>query len=284
MARLQDPGEPFRRTHPVQVRCVGGMRVCTDFFGLPKGGNSSSENEDAFYWRHCGKLGRERFRFAVSDGASASMLSGKWAQILTKVVCSAEKSDENLDDIFHILRLASKRWDKWFRAYLKYRQTNDIVIKWYEEPGLRAGGFATLLGLELDQTSEEWRALAVGDSCLFHVRSSELLTRFPIQHALAFDNNPDLLGKDSVHDKKLPQLVNRTTGTWQLGDQFFLMTDALAQWFLTEVEAERKPWEALRNVELTAGDQAFTELIDGLRRDRTLRNDDVTLGRITIVT
>ena len=71
------------------------------------------------------------------------------------------------------------------------------------------------------------------------------------------------------------------TGTWQSGDQFFLMTDALAAWFFKQYEQESRPWEVLRDLGYDDS-KPFEPWIAALRRNNEIRNDDVTLYRIEI--
>jgi len=157
-------------------------------------------------------------------------------------------------------------------------------VPWYLEPGLTQGAFATFLGLVIEETS--WQAVAVGDSCLFQVRQGELVHTFPIAHAADFSNAPWLVGSrtspgEVPHKKGLQQ-----EGDWQPGDRFWLMTDALAQWFLVQVEADGKPWLALEPLLHIASDEeaqyAFDFWIEGLRAARRLRNDDVTLLAVSL--
>jgi hypothetical protein len=61
------------------------------------------------------------------------------------------------------------------------------------------------------------------------------------------------------------------------------MTDALAQWFLAQVEQGGKPWLELESLLHDNGNpQTFTAWIEGLRVARQLRNDDVTLLAVSI--
>jgi hypothetical protein len=114
-----------------------------------------------------------------------------------------------------------------------------------------------------------WRAWAVGDSCVFHVRRNRLLQAFPRIHSGEFDNAPRLVGS-----RRCPPHRERALGSWRAGDRLLLMTDALAQWFLRRVEAGRRPWRAVERLE---GDADFVHWIEKLRDSGALRNDDVTL-------
>src|SRR5207253_1077987 len=96
---------------------------------------------------------------------------------------------------------------------------------------------------------------------------------FPVAQSTKFTNHPALLGSRN-HLPSSPQTKRRRKrGEWKPGDVLLLMTDALAQWFLAQVEGGHRPWGALLRrdtVELTA-------FLDELRDRKELRNDDVTL-------
>jgi hypothetical protein len=71
-------------------------------------------------------------------------------------------------------------------------------------------------------------------------------------------------------------------GAWDPGDAFYLMTDALACWFMREVEEGRMPWGVLRDLDTSGEIKPFREWVGDLRMDRAIRNDDVTLLRVDI--
>jgi hypothetical protein len=63
------------------------------------------------------------------------------------------------------------------------------------------------------------------------------------------------------------------------GDQFLLMTDSPARWFLEVVEAGGRPWDVLLGL---ADSEEFAAFIAGTRQGRAMRNDDVTLMVFTV--
>lgn len=65
-----------------------------------------------------------------------------------------------------------------------------------------------------------------------------------------------------------------------MGDRIYLLTDALAHWWLAAVEAGRKPWE-LVDAALEVRD--MEQLVATLRSNKSLRNDDLTLLRIQLL-
>jgi hypothetical protein len=73
--------------------------------------------------------------------------------------------------------------------------------------------------------------------------------------------------------------VQRASGVLRPGDVLYLVTDALGQWFLQQVEDGAAPWRALETA-LAGHKRGFRRWIAGLRGRGHLRNDDVTLLRI----
>jgi hypothetical protein len=76
--------------------------------------------------------------------------------------------------------------------------------------------------------------------------------------------------------------VVNSSGSWGCEDLFFLMTDALACWFLKEREQGNKPWHILRDLD-TQGQASFKQFVSDLRTQQQMKNDDVTLVRIDIL-
>lgn len=227
-------------------------------FHLPKKGNSVEEYEDAF----AGNAARARF--AVADGASESSFAGLWARLLVEGFVRAAKPP--WQDPTWLLPLR-KRWAT---------EVGKAPLPWYAEMKRDDGAFATLLGFAVRRPNH-WRAIAVGDSCLVQLRGGDMVTSFPMQSAAEFGNQPDLICSRARGGAETLK-VRKKTGTWQPGDVFLLMTDALAQWFLDQQEQGNRPWQRLAPLR-TADDPeaAFRELIAELRANVDLRNDDVTL-------
>jgi hypothetical protein len=158
----------------------------------------------------------------------------------------------------------------------------DLQLAWYAEMKRDQGAFATLLGLQLRLPTTTrrgaWRAQAVGDSCLVHLRADGKLRAFPLTNSADFGNQPQLIGSRDGP----PAQPASAAGTMLPGDRFFLMTDALAQWFLHTHERGGRPWLGFADVLASQPPQdAFAALVAGLRGG-ALRNDDVTLLTITI--
>lgn len=247
------------------------MRTSVSTLWVPRAGSSVAQYEDAFYPENDGPRHARRLRFAVADGASESMLAGLWAGLLVRTWCKARRRS-----LAQILDLAKAAWDVELAAYLEDRDRTDRPIQWFEEPGLERGAFATLLGVAFStrsQSSGEWEATALGDSCLFQVRGGELLSAFPLKSSSEFDNTPTLVPSRA---EAPPAEIER--GDWRTGDTFWLTTDAVAAWFLRSYEGGGAPWDELATVDAVQ----FPGWAAARRADRTLRNDDATVVRIAV--
>jgi hypothetical protein len=230
-------------------------------FSLPKRDHSAQEYEDAFAGD--GRGGR----FAVADGASESSFSGLWARLLAKRF--VKKPPEPITGWADWLPAVQQRWSK---------ELNGKELPWYAEDKFEQGAFATFLGLAVGESG--WRAVAVGDSCLFQVRGGAVMRAFPVEHADDFGNQPRLVGSRAT-PAAVEQHQLRAEGDCRAGDLFLLMTDALAEWFLRRTEAGGKPWEAVERL-LEEGENDFTAWVESLREDEALRNDDVTLVAVQL--
>jgi hypothetical protein len=155
-------------------------------------------------------------------------------------------------------------------------------LPWFAEEKARQGAFAALITFELyDAPARVWRAAAVGDSCLFHLRAGVLQSKFPLTQAADFDLRPYLIGSRSDCRDVIAR-VELKEESWEPGDGFLLMSDALARWFLSEVESERHPWDEIAQLPEENQPDRFRQWVEGLRQAGCLWNDDTTLLRIAV--
>lgn len=250
----------------------------------PKAGSSEAEYEDAWSVPDDEASAAEGCTVAVADGASESMLAGAWARILVRAAGRLAGRDLDAAGFAELICDAAGRWPKYLGRYMRRRERAGRPVAWYEEPKLERGAYATLLAVSFRRESGPvysgggtWTAAALGDSCAFQVRRARLVSAFPLQSATQFDSSPDLAAsRDPDPDLVELRTVTRQ-GTWLPGDVFYLATDAAAQWFLAEDEADRRPWLQI--------DEAFDApgspggWLEELRADRRIRNDDVTIVR-----
>jgi hypothetical protein len=219
---------------------------------LPKDGSTSAEYEDAIAWspRHG--------RFAVADGASASAFARLWAQLLVRGYVSGAIRAEALEPDLEPLQA---QWAS---------RVESRDLPWYAVEQVRRGAFAALVGLTL-RPNRTWSALAVGDCCLFHLRTYQVQQAFPLNAPEQFTNQPLLIGSRPAANARVraEDAIHCTEGTWAPGDAFLLMSDALAAAFLERECLNFKPTR-----------RGFTKWVQALRQEKALRNDDVSLLHI----
>jgi hypothetical protein len=246
-------------------------------FSLPKRGERVEDYEDA------SAADPARGRFAIADGAAGSSFSALWAKLL-------------VDEFVATARPQPGPWKDWLPGVQDRWKTaignrpNGQSSPWFVEDRIQQGAFAAFLGLVLDQyvnwrgtVKKRWQALAIGDSCLFQIRDSRLVCSVPMKRSRDFGNTPWLVGSRTVPDRKFNKLVVRQKGDWQSGDRIWLMTDALALWFLQQVETGRKAWKDLDNLVMAPEPkETFASWIEWLRKDHQIRNDDVTLMAVWV--
>jgi hypothetical protein len=228
---------------------------------LPRADSENGSGEDRFAVSEPEANGV--LRAAVSDGASDSFLSEMWAELLVETYCRAS---ETPGDVLPSLDAARKAWQQ---------AAHRDPLPWYAEAKRLRGSAATLFGITL-YPGGKWEAVAAGDSCLFVVRANRKIVAFPYERAEDMDSMPLLL---RTHGSTSTNATLPTChGNAEEGDDIFLMTDALAAWFLHEEAQGREPWRWLTDI---AGTEqpltSFKERISELRKARRLRDDDVTL-------
>ncbi|MCL5951183.1 MAG: protein phosphatase 2C domain-containing protein [Chloroflexi bacterium] len=246
-----------------------------------KAGNKPQENEDAFFPEHIREEAKDVLRLAVSDGATEGMLSLGWAHILTRNLVrrwpDPEHLAEWLDNVYG-------DWAGYSDNYKRQREVRKRPIKWYEEPGLEAGAFATLIGVSLFASMEgrpgRFEVAGVGDSCIFLVREDALVFRFPFLTAEEFNNQPVLLASNCTRKARALEQFQFARGDLCMSDRLYLMTDALAAWFVRKSQAGYAPW---RELDKFGDRESFSLGIKQLRETRQIRNDDMTLTRVSVI-
>jgi hypothetical protein len=261
-------------------------------FWLPKVGAAEPEYEDAsWYGPGEGSNGDDDaqvLRVIVADGASESMLAGRWARHLTGVFGSSPENTGTEAGFIAAYQWATAGWAAELARYKQERADRNSPIQWYEEPGLARGAHSTLLAAEFrwgpNGGDARWTAAALGDSCLFIVRGGELRDAVPMSSSADFNNQPALLSTGGTAAEVLSRHLNIKSGDLAPGDTCYLATDALSAWFLSMVEtgkAKDEPWRPLQ--QLDESDQGeFKELIGNLRGNGKIRDDDTTLVRVDV--
>ena len=230
----------------------------------PKEGNTEEQYEDAY--AHTPLEGASQLTVALADGASSALFAREWANLLTSTFATPDGLPATDAEAFDQISQLGKTWNE---------QVGGRALKWYDQEKMASGSSAALLVARFDSEAKRLKAACVGDACLFIVRGDKLRYGFPVTKSRAFGDRPDLLTTGEA--ARLPRIV-RWEAAMEPGDRYFLLTDALAAWFLTRHEARGKSWDELPQSE------AVLEKWLKERRDKALlKNDDVTLIEIRFV-
>jgi hypothetical protein len=264
---------------------VAELHAYVSTFWAPKRGAPANEYEDA----SCigpddvndGEVVAASLRIAVADGATESLLAGRWASALVRAFAQSHRG------FTATYKQVAGAWPDIVASYCAEREDRGVPIQWYEQPGLQRGAYATLLVAEFsdglnDGRARTWRALAVGDSCIFQVRDEALYTSFPISSSSQFSSSPALVSSRAQDPNLIRRHMQRHRGDWQPGDGFYLMTDAIAAWFLRAKEGGFRPWETLRDLGTTDTRWSFEDWVAEHRAGHEMRDDDTTLVRLDI--
>jgi hypothetical protein len=167
------------------------MQIQVVTFSEPKAGNLPAEWQDGAGGGVVGG-GTGTARFIVLDGATQAYDPLRWVDQLVTSFVSPAGDDPGAGGP----RLEPSAMRAWFAA-MQDQWTADVrafdsIIE--ERKFTEVGSFATLLGFELsglDGPEPFWRAVALGDTVLFHVRAGRLITTFPPMGPEDFGTLPD---------------------------------------------------------------------------------------------
>lgn len=261
---------------------MNGNGVRAHVRSIWKQGNAAEEYEDASAFDCVSG------RFAVADGASDAYDSGRWARLLVESFAAGELPLTKRVELERWVDGLAPRWN----AEIPWDELSE-PRHWYKHEKAMLGDFATFLGLQLElrhrRGTEQprvaasrdlgrrrmWRALAVGDACLFHIRAGKVMppTSFPVSSRADFGVTPPLIGTDKRYNRRSLKAARMVEGSWEPGDVFLLATDALAHCIFAAWEAGDQSLSRLS----VLTDVEFGELVTRLRRSNRMRNDDVTL-------
>lgn len=207
-------------------------------------------NEDASTYRSAKGI------FVLSDGASESFASRRWARVLVARYARRPLIDEG-----------------WLsQAIADYAAAFDrAAMSWSAQAAFDRGSFATLLALRFDPSGVS--VLGIGDSLAVLDDGAEIRATFPYSEPEQFRANPLLLS--TIHERNAAIVGADFSAHWRLGEidspKLFCMTDAIGAWLLS-ARAERMA--RLRALQ-TRGE--FIALVEEARADGTMRRDDTTL-------
>jgi hypothetical protein len=254
-------------------------------FSAAKDGNAPAEWQDGASGGVVanGTGAPSRARFVVLDGATTAYDPVRWVDQLVRSF--APQADGARGP-----RLEPASMRAWF-AEMQHRWAQDVrdfdsIIE--ERKFAEVGSFATLLGFEiygLDGPEPYWRAVALGDTVLFHVRASRLIATFPPLGPEDFGTLPDGVHTSPASLDKMTEHLLLGGGVLAAGDFLFAATDAMSQWILRTIQrGEAKVWDTLTTL---AHPDVFARLVADQRKEqdgsKRMKNDDVTLMRLRML-
>jgi hypothetical protein len=235
---------------------------------LPKDGCSSFECEDAV------AANTRAGRFAIADGATEGFDSRRWARLLVRRWIQIDPPAISAEDFQPLVRDIGL----WLHERWKRR-----TLPWYAEEKAKQGSFAAFLGIQFfDQHNQlSWTAIALGDCCLVHQRADKVYASFPISDSADFNSHPVLVPSlTSLQDKAFGGL-KVLEGMAELGDEFFLLSDAIAAWYLRDCDDSEREKHQIRVLLRERDCTGIEQLIRNCRTRGTMRNDDVVVVRIS---
>jgi hypothetical protein len=210
-------------------------------------------------------VNKSSHRFSVSDGVSKSFFPKVWSEIL--VTQFVERTDliEN-----ELIKVCQEEWQKRIDEIVSLPDTKWFTKSQYnrKDPAL-----ATFVGLQFFENEKKWSASALGDSFLFFVPNGfkdyqkELVKLSSKTEPIVFDNFPDYLTSIGGSHKGR---VKEKSGNLRNGT-FYLMTDALAEWFIKEGE------NAIGKITVWKSQADFERFITQAIDENQLTNDDCAI-------
>ena len=243
------------------------MRFESRVFRLAKDTDYPERNQDSCHTDAAGGIA------AIADGVASGIFSRQWAAILTEATVADAPGLDDEDSFAGWLAQRRKTWTE---------QIDVSNLAWHQKPKLREGACSTLLWVTIRPLDEHdrrpqdpWRiqVIAIGDSCLFHVRQGEVLRTFPIQSSDQLDDAPMVVGSVNLNRDDVLEFSS-IDELCRPGDLLVLCTDAIAEWALRRQENGNPPaWEDYWSMT----EQAWREEVIDLRDRREMRYDDATL-------
>lgn len=242
------------------------MKVNIKGFIVPKTSEKYSDCRDNY------AVDITNHKFAIADGVSKSFFPGIWSELLVNSFADAGKEVE----MKQLVKDCQTEWFKKVKEIVqqpnqKYYVTNKFIKK---EPGL-----STFVGLEFFERDKQlvWKAIAIGDSFLFFLpkgyeKFDDDLISLSSKEDFEFDNFPDYYCSIGDKHKGKPKIIEKVLkeGT------FYLMTDALAEWFINDKE------EAVKYISNWQTQDNYKSDITELRKLERLGNDDTAILVIDI--
>jgi len=246
------------------------VEIDVECFATPKQGAAPDEYEDASHPRAPERVRVGSYTCAVADGATESSFSRLWAQLLVEGYAASP----SVPDFDRVVASARAEWNS---------QVGSRILPWYAQEKVTEGAFAALAGVHITDAMDGSGAAsftgdAIGDTCVFHIRGHSLLASNPMSQSVEFTSRPFLVSTGP--DFGAGEALCTFQGTLHSEDLLLLATDAFSSWILEEVEKGECPFPLIRDLG-EPGCVPFDQLVSDLRSSGRLKNDDVTLLRLT---
>jgi hypothetical protein len=234
---------------------------------MPKSGCELSECEDVT------AINLTRNRFAIADGATEAFAAQSWARQLASSWVDSESqlltADEFRSWVLDQGRLLHETW-------------SGVQLSWYAEEKARGGSFAAFAGvqLDLDRDAPCWQAIALGDTCLIHLRHEQIVKALPLTKSDCFNATPWLVPTQAFLLDSVGEHIVVGSGAVEHGDFLLLLSDAVAAWVF--MLSEKGELVSHFNSLLRGQNQELTALFTGEREAGRLRDDDVAIISIEI--
>jgi len=223
-------------------------------------------------------INKENNKFSIADGVSKSFFPGIWAELLVnKYVNTAEQIDLKESEILSSLQ---KEWLEKVQEIVNKPEQKYFVKNHFNKGHSAAATFVGLSFLKEENGNYKWKSSALGDSFLFYIPDSienidedfeTKVTSLSSKKSFEFDNYPDFF---ESRNQNFKGEINYKEGELKTGI-FYLMTDALAEWFIKEKETARQEIDSWKI------QNDFETRIEELRKT-TLQNDDSAILVIRI--
>lgn len=226
----------------------------THIFSVPKDGNTSEENEDAW------SVSKDQTLFVLSDGASEGVYSREWANYLCHKICELNPSEITLPLLIEL--------GQHFKGYKEGDK-----IPWYVENKMQeTGSAATLLYLRFHKKliGQKWEVGGIGDTCALLFQNNQLKWSWPINRGEDFNTSPDLVY--NLPDKT-GDLKSQTVPIPRGKSRLILSTDAMAEAFVSK---------KVSSIPEIKNKKEFQVWIEELRKEKKIKNDDTTMMMIEI--
>ncbi|MGA2254527.1 MAG: protein phosphatase 2C domain-containing protein [Thermoguttaceae bacterium] len=249
------------------------MRFDTRLFTLAK----DPEHPGAYQDASC--VDSEHHVAAIADGVSSSLFSGPWAAILVEAAVTHCPDPSDPEEFGNWLQQQRQRWAA---------SIDTSSLAWFQKAKLPMGAFSTLLFTHVCEVDDAQAgafggyrlvAFALGDSCLFQIRSGELVRSFPLETADQFEVDPIVLGSVDLKRDHLLQFAILDEMCYP-GDDLILCTDAVAEWAVRCYTSGDPPvWNDFWHM----SEDDWRSGVVWLRQERQMRIDDSTLLMLRLV-